>query len=216
MTNNYTHICGIERRKAGCARGAMQGVSLLEMLIAMAILGIIVSVAIPSMSEFGANQRLIGAAEQVFGHIQQARAESIARNAAVYVNFSANGTTTWTYGMALATGCTLTTIDPATAGACYITVNDGDTTFDGIGGATDTGDRVLMRFPSSAYQDVEMALASFSSGTEIVFNPTRGTSSSGQVNLENSTGKQLRVMVSLLGRAQICAPNGPVGNYAAC
>jgi type IV fimbrial biogenesis protein FimT len=214
MTKHYKHI-----------DSAMRGVSLLEMLIAMAILGIIISVAVPSMTEFGANQRLIGAAEQVFGHIQQARSESVARNAPVYVNFSANGSTTWTYGVGLTTGCTLTTTNPTTAGACYLVVSDGDTTYDGIdadadgtveASETDTGDRVLMRFPSTDYDDIEMGLASFSSGTQIVFNPIRGTSSSGQINFENSTGKQLRITVSLLGRAAICSPAGSVSNYAAC
>jgi type IV fimbrial biogenesis protein FimT len=195
---------------------AMRGVSMLEILIAMAILGIIVSVALPSMSEFGAQQRLASAAEQVFGHLQQARSESVARNVPVYVNFSANGTTTWTYGMALATGCTLATTDPTAAGACYITVNDGDTTYDGIAGATDTGDRVLMRFPSSDYDDVEMAIASFSSGTQITFNPIRGTSTSGQINLESSNGRQLRVAVSLLGRVEICSPDGSAYGYETC
>lgn len=221
MTKYFKHI----RASAGLSRDTMRGVSLLEMLIAMAILGIIISVAVPSMSEFGANQRLIGASEQVYGHIQQARSESVARNAPVYVNFSASGTTTWTYGVGLTTGCTLTVTDPTAAGACYIVVSDGDSVVDGIDadgdgtvetGETDTGDRVLMRFPSSDYQDIEMGIASFSSGTQIVFNPIRGTSSSGQINLENSTGKQLRITVSLLGRAQICSPSDQVGNYDAC
>ena len=197
-------------------RNSIRGVSLLEILIAMAILGIIVSVAIPGMSEFGANQRLLGAAEQVFGHLQQARSESVARNATVYVNFSASGTTTWTYGISTNNSCTLTITDPATANACIITVNDGDTTYDGINGATDTGDRVLMRFPSSDYDDVEMGIASFSSGTQIVFNPIRGTSSSGQINLEGSSGRQLRVAMSLLGRATICSPDGSVDAYEVC
>lgn len=211
MTPNYKHIHG-SRHSAS----TMRGVSMLELLIAMAILGIIVSVAIPSMSEFGANQRLASAAEQVFGHLQQARSESVARNATVYVNFSANGTTTWTYGMALATGCTLSGTDPTAAGACYITVNDGDATYDGIGGATDTGDRVLMRFPSTDYDDVEMSISSFSSGTQITFNPIRGTSTSGQIDLESSTGKQLRLTVSLLGRVGICSPSGTVNGYETC
>jgi type IV fimbrial biogenesis protein FimT len=199
------------------AKSRMRGVSLLEILIAMAILGIIVSVAMPSMSGFGANQRLIGAAEQVFGHLQQARAESVARNAAVFVNFAASGTTTWTYGVSTTGSCTLTITDPTTANACIITVNDGDTTYDGIGGATDTGDRVLMRFPSTDYDDVKMAIASFSSGgTQIIFNPIRGTATSGQINLEGSTGDQLRVTMSLLGRAAICSPGGSVDAYEAC
>jgi type IV fimbrial biogenesis protein FimT len=195
----------------------MRGVSLLEMLIAMAILGIVVSVAVPSMSGFSANQRLLGAAEQVFGHLQQARAESVARNAVVNVNFSAAGTTTWTYGVSTTASCDLTITDPTTANACIITVNDGDTTYDGIDGATDTGDRVLMLFPSSDFGDVEMAIASFSSGgTQIIFDPVRGTASSGQINLEGSTGDQLRITMSLLGRAAICSPGGSVEAYEAC
>ena len=200
----------------------IQGVSMLELLIAMAVLGIIVSVAMPSMSEFGANQRLLAAAEQVHGHIQQARSEAVARNAPVYVNFSAAGTTTWTYGVSTTNSCTLTISDPTTANACVVVVNDGDTTVDGMdanGDGTldvDTGDRVLMRFTSADYSDVEMAVASFSSGTQIVFDPVRGTSTSGQINLESSTGRRLRVAVSLLGRSVICSPDGSVDVYGTC
>jgi type IV fimbrial biogenesis protein FimT len=211
MTINYKHI-----HHSRSLHGRMGGVSILEMLIAMAILGIIVSVAVPSMSEFGANQRMASAAEQIFGHLQQARSEAVARNAIVYVNFSANGTTTWTYGIALTTGCTLTVTDPTTAGACYITVNDGDTTYDGIGGATDNDDRVLMRFPSTDYTDVTLAIASFSSGTQITFNPVRGTSTEGTINLTSSTGKLLRVRVSLLGRVELCTPGGSMNGYETC
>ena len=194
----------------------LRGVSLLEMLIAMAILGIIISVAMPGFSGFAANQRLIGAAEQIFGHLQQARSEAVARSATVYVNFSADGTTTWTYGMSTTDSCTLTITDATTANACVIVVNDGDATVDGVNGGVDTGDRVLMRFTGTDYDDVEMAIASFSSGTQIVFDPIRGTSSSGQINLEGSTGKLLRVVVSLLGRVEICSPDGSVPNYETC
>lgn len=194
----------------------MRGVTMLEMLIAMAILAIIISVAMPGMSGFAANQRLIGAAEQIHAHLQQARSEAVGRSATVYVNFSASGTTTWTYGVSTTNSCTLTITDPATANACVITVNDGDATVDGVDGGVDTGDRVLMRFTGTDHTDVEMAIASFSSGTQITFNSVRGTSTSGQINLEASTGKLLRVVVSLLGRVEICSPDGSVPNYETC
>ncbi len=202
--------CMARNNKQSTRNRRIRGVSLLELLIAMAILGIIISVAMPSMAGFTVNSRLLSAAEQIHGHLQQARSESVARNAIVYVNFSASGTTTWTYGMSLATGCTLATTTPATAGACVITVDSGD------GDLLDTADRVLMRFPSTDYEDVTMAIASFSSGTQIVFNPVRGTSSSGQINLTSSSGRQMRVAVSLLGRVEICSPGGSVKNYASC
>lgn len=200
MTNNHKHICG------------MRGVSLLEILIAMGILGIIVSVAIPSMSEFGAGQRLVGAAEQIHGHLQQARSESVSRSVPVFVKFSGDGSATWTYGMSLTTGCTLTATDPTAAGSCYITVSDGDSTYDGVDGATDTGDRVLMRFLGSDFDDVEMATTS----TEFRFDPIRGTANTASINLESSNGRLLRVSVSVLGRISICSPDGSVDSYEAC
>lgn len=196
-------------RMSMMGRSRMQGVSLLEILIAVAILAILVTVAMPSMSNFGANQRLVGAAEQIHGHLQQARAEAIARSAPVYVNFAATGTTTWTYGVSTTNSCDLTLTDPTEADACVISVDDGD-------GVAEAADNVLMRFPGSDYGDVEMAIASFSSGTQIAFDPVRGTSSSGQVNLEGSSGRLLRVAVSLLGRVVICSPDGSVDAYETC
>lgn len=204
-------------------KSRMRGVSLLEILIAMAILGIIVSVAIPSMSTFGANQRLTGAAEQIHGHLQQARSEAIARSLPVYVNFAADGSAAWTYGVSTTNACTLTITDATTANACTLVVNDGDTTVDGIDGDdadalpdVDTDDRVLMRFPGTDYRDVEMTLASFSSANQIIFDPIRGTSSNGNINLESGNGKQLRVAVSRLGRVTLCSPDGSVDAYETC
>lgn len=189
----------------------MRGVSLLEMLIAMAILGIIISVAMPGLSGFAANQRLIGAAEQIHAHLQQARSEAVGRSATVYVKFSAAGTITWTYGVSVTDNCDLTITNPATANACVISIGDADG--DGI---AEAADNVLMRFPGTDYEDVEMAIASFSTGSQIIFDSVRGTSTSGQINLESSTGKQLRVAVSLLGRVKICSPDGSVQNYETC
>jgi type IV fimbrial biogenesis protein FimT len=193
-------------RKSYCT-----GVSLLEILIAMAILGIIISVAMPGFSEFGANQRLIGLAEQVHGHLQQARSEAIARSTTVYANFAVDGTASWEYGVSSENSlCDLTVTAPTDADACVITVDDGD-------GIDNAADFVLMRFTSADYDDVAMNIASFSSATtQFVFDPVRGAASSGQVNLEGSTGRLLRVAVSLLGRVSICSPDGSVQNYETC
>lgn len=156
------------------------GFTLLEALIALAIMGILVAVALPGFGTFYSSQRLIGAAEQVFSHLQQARTESVSRNLTVYVNFSADATTTWTYGMSSVTsGCDLTKTAAADAGACVMVVSDGDATLDAGLGATDTGDLVLYRYVSTDYTGVSMELADFSSGSnQFVFSPLRGTSTS--------------------------------------
>lgn len=194
------------------------GLSLLELLISIAVMGIIISVAVPNMAEFSVNQRLAGAAEQVYGHLQQARSEAIARNTELYVNFAVDGTSSWIYGLSSVNSlCSLAVTDPATANACVMPIDDGDGNLDPGDGSVDTGDLVLMRFSGVEYDDVSMDIAGFSSGsTQILFDPVRGTASSGQVNLESSNGSLLRVAVSLLGRVTLCSPDGSVDGYGTC
>lgn len=195
-----------------------KGFTLLEVLIAMAILGILAVVAVPSFGTFTANQHLVGAAEQVYGHLQQARLEAVTRNATVYVNFSADGTTTWTYGMTHVTSsCDLTKTAATNASACVMVVSDGDSTLDVGLGATDTGDLVLNRFVSTDYVDVKMAISAFSSGSnQFVFSPLRGSSTSGTVTLTSSKNTKLQVQVSLLGRVKLCTPDNTMRGYPAC
>lgn len=199
------------------ARAANKGFTLLELLIAMAVMAIIVSLSVPGMSTFYANQRLMGAAEQVYGHLQQARSEAVARNVTTYVNFAVDGTTSWEYGVSSANSlCDLTVTSATTANACVISVDDGDGTLDPGDGSVDTGDLVLMRFTDTDYPNVTMNIASFSSGnTQFVFDPLRGTSTSGQVDL-SSNGNSLRVTVSLLGRVATCTPDGTMPNFLNC
>lgn len=196
------------------------GISMMEMLIALAVVGILVAVAMPSMSDFGIKHKLIGAAEQVYGHLQQARSDAIASSALTYANFAATGTTTWQYGVSTTNNCNLAITAAATANACVIVVNDGDATTDGVNG-TDTDDRVLMRFTDADYTGnnaVEMAVSGLGGGSQFIFDPVRGTlgTAAGQVDLESTTGLQLRVRASALGRISICSPGGSVANYEVC
>lgn len=195
-----------------------KGFTLLELLIAMTILAIIITLAVPSMSGFTANQRLIGAAEQVHAHLQQARSEAVARNTPVFMNFAVDGTASWEYGMSSANSlCDLSITAATGVGACVISVDDGDGVVDPGDGSADTDDLLLMRFTDLDFPAVLMNIANFSSGdTQITFDPLRGTASSGEVNLTGANGNNLRVRVSLLGRVNICTPDGSMGAYQAC
>lgn len=196
----------------------MKGFTLLEMLIAMAILAIIISVGVPSLSGFSANQRLIGAAEQVYSHLQQARSEAVSRNTLVYVNFAVDGTASWEYGMSSVNSlCDLTITTANGVNSCRMVVSDGDASLDPGTGAVDADDLVLMRYTDADHAGVIMDIANFSTGsTQFIFDPTRGTSTSGQVNLTGSNGNQLRVAVNLLGRVSLCTPDGSVERYQDC
>lgn len=196
----------------------MKGVTLLELLISISIMGIIISLAAPNFSQFGANQRLIGAAEQVYEHMQQARSEAVSRNVTTYLNYSADGTTAWTYGMSSVTSlCDVALTDPTAASACVMVVDDGDGALDPGDGSVDTADLVLYRYIGGEYTDVAMTTTLFSSGTtQIVFDSVRGISTSGRVTLTGGNGNSLQVSISLLGRVSICSPGGTIENYGMC
>jgi type IV fimbrial biogenesis protein FimT len=197
------------------AASKAKGFTILELLVAMAILGILLTVAMPSMGSFSANHKLIGAAEQIYGHLQQMRTESIARSTTTVAKFAANGTTTWTYGLSSTLNCDLTQTTATGTNACTTVVNDGDATYHGVNG-TDNGDLVLNRFTSTNFDTVTVDIASFSSANQIVFSAPRGTATTGQVNLTSSNGGRLRVVVNLLGTIRLCTPDGSVDNYKTC
>ncbi len=192
-----------------------RGFTLLETLIATAIIALLLMVSMPSFTTFYSNQRLIGAAEQVYSHLQQARTESVTRGQTVYVNFSANGTTTWVYGMSsITSSCDLTKTAATEASACVIVVNDGDATVHGVNGGSDTGDLVLYRFPGTDYDGVSMSVSGV---TQFTFSALRGmAAAAGQVLLTGDNGNQLRVDVSLLGRVKLCSPSSSVQGYPSC
>ena len=59
---------------------AERGVSLIELVIGMAILGLFVTQAVPSFNAFMINQRIRSAAEAMASMLQRARVEAIQRN----------------------------------------------------------------------------------------------------------------------------------------
>lgn len=200
------------------------GLTLIELMLTIGVVGVLLTIGLPSFSDMIDRNRLKGAAESLYANVQRARSESIKRNDDIYVNFSANGSSTWVYGVSDLTSCTLTQTDPANAAACTIVVDDGDGTVHGLNSAVDTGDKLLMRFVDDQHVDVTMTLNSFTSGTQLVFNGRQGTTrdsatglfSTGIVQLASGDGKRLDVRLSALGQVRICSPDSSVPGYQAC
>lgn len=71
------------------------GLTLLEVMVVVAIIGIIVAIAVPSFSTILEKQRIKGAAEAVLADLRWARAEAIKRNKKVRVTFTTGSS--WSY-----------------------------------------------------------------------------------------------------------------------
>lgn len=158
-----------------------QGLTLLEMLTAVAVLGITSVVAIPATQNTLEKRRLIDASEAVFAHMQLVRSEAIKNNSQAYLAFQGSGEN-WCLGL-----------DDAPSCDCN---NDGDCQLNGA----------ERRMSDVNFPGVSLA-QSFTSGVT-GFEPRRGLAyTTGTVTLSSNSG-EIRVNVSPLGSVTMCSPDG--------
>lgn len=79
-------------------RTQQRGFTILELMIAVAILGILASIALPSFNSAIAKTQLENAAEAIYSDIRYARSESIKRSLDVTVTFTDGAN--WSYTIA--------------------------------------------------------------------------------------------------------------------
>lgn len=201
-----------------------QGFTLIELMVAVALLGIVLAIAAPSMSDYIDKRRVINAAEAVYSQFLYARSESVARSETVFVSFSTNGTDTWSVGVSTTPDCdpTVTTVTDATA--CTMVIDDGDGNIhgddpDGDGTAiTDTDDLVLHVISSTDFPNIimgntndPMGAVAFGGSTQAQFDSTRGVLASGgsvvlRYEADDVTTYDIQLRVALTGRALLCSP----------
>lgn len=70
-----------------------RGFTLIELVVAIAVLGILAVVAAPAIGDYVATQRLKGAAEELQTDLQFARMESVQKNSVVTVTLASTGYT---------------------------------------------------------------------------------------------------------------------------
>lgn len=83
---------GQPMRHTPTRRNAARGFTLIEMMVAIAVIAILVTVAYPNMQGLIYGQRLSAASNEIIAGVQIARAEAIRRNARVALCASTNGT----------------------------------------------------------------------------------------------------------------------------
>ena len=99
-----------------------RGVTLIEVLVVVTIIGILASFAIPSYQDTIERNRLKQAAESLKSDLQLARTEAIKRSQDIAISRSPGNAGAWCYGLNIASACTC-----STAGSCSIkTVSGSD------------------------------------------------------------------------------------------
>lgn len=178
---------------------AEKGFTLIEMMVVIAVMGILLALAAPSFTIYFEKTRTKRAAETMAAFLVNAKSESIKRNATVRVVFQlSGGGATWCAGMTTANTCDCSVTPPT---AC---------TLDGV-------DRTIS---STDYSGVVLnATSGVDDGDMFTFTHKRGTVNGDTVRLQSdSSGYEMRVVVSSIGRIRLCSPSGSgyVGGYTEC
>ena len=170
--------------------GKNTGFTLLETMIVVAIIGILAAMAVPSFSDQMQQQRVEGAVEGLVSALQNAKAEAIKSNASLGIVFTPvtlnADLSTWCYGMMAAGAATC----DCTAADC-------------VSGSV---------VQSSDFKGVTV---NFNTSASRVFNPLRGTGTSGTVEFSAGNNKTLGVTTTMLGRIRICKDaTSTIGSYS--
>jgi len=165
------------RMKRGLTRGLTRrltrGLTLIELVIALAVLAVLGTLAVPAMGSMMERHRLRAVAEELVADLTEARFLAAQGNAPVHLQ-AAEGPA-WCYAVARQSGCGCDRPQP-----CQ-----------------------LQQVRAADHPGITLLQA------RAVQFAADGTASAGTVALfEARSGARLRVDMSVLGRARLCAPQG--------
>jgi len=183
---------------------ASPGFTLIEILVVVAVLGIVLMIGLPNMSAWLQNTQIRNAAESASAGLQLARAEALRRNAAV--RFSLVDTLTSSCALS-ATGTNWVVSLATPGGACQQAPSD------------TTAPQIVQK--KSGAEGATNVWVSATGGSDVVFNGLGRTVGAGnltQIDFSNPSGgackttagnepmRCLRVTVSSGGQVRMCDP----------
>ncbi|MBI5462887.1 MAG: GspH/FimT family pseudopilin [Gammaproteobacteria bacterium] len=170
---------------------SQSGYTLVELLVTLAVVAILVTTALPALTDLIDSQRLRATAQQIAADLRYARSEAIKRHADIPIGVSFAPGRDWCYGISQQLPCDCRERDWRSPDACLLDL---------------AHERQLHTATHDTRAHVEVLDARFSSDQTTQFDPLRGIARAGTVALRSARGKRLDVRISTLGRVRICAP----------
>ncbi len=172
-----------------------RGFTLLELMIGLAVLAVLATLAVPSMGSALQRQRLRAAAEHLAADLNEARFEATRRGQTLHV-LPRSGPA-WCWAVAREPGCDCADTSAARGAACLL-------------GRTGQADHAGVRLLQA--HAVSLAPEGLSTGPGAGGGPMVQQAAL----FEGQSGSRLQVLVTALGRARVCAPADPVPGVSPC
>ncbi|MDC8832736.1 GspH/FimT family pseudopilin [Alteromonas gilva] len=169
-----------------------QGVSLIEVLIVVAIIGVVLTLTAPAVTSLQQRLTVKGAVENIYFLLQLGKSNAIRQSNTITVDTHAD-TSGWCMGITDNPNC-----DCATVNSCTV----------------DGREQVVS---SADFSQVMMQNITFDANGQAQFDGIRGMPPLGAAQLEVSDNTNtVRLSITPTGRVDICNVAGDIGGYDAC